>query len=130
MMSGRKLPAGLRGWSFLLLAAASAGIGCPAFARAPQMMQTTPAAEAILDGRNLQFVVRFDMPVDHAAARLDIIRDGQVVRSLHPLVDSAPEVLFASAPTLPAGRYTLRWRAGAAAGGEAAGGEISFSIRP
>lgn len=116
--------------SLLLLAAALAAIGVPAFARAPQMMQSTPAAEAILDGRNLQFVIRFDSPVDHAAARLDIMQDGHLVRSLHPLIDSAPEVVFASAPALPAGRYTLRWHVGAAAGGDAANGEIAFSIRP
>ena len=102
--------------------------GGVAVAATPQVVQSTPAAEAIMDGRNLQFVVRFDGPVDHAAARLEIMRDGQVVRSLPPLMDSAPNVLFASSAALPPGRYTLHWRLGVASGGEAADGQIPFSV--
>lgn len=104
--------------------------GGPADAGAPQAIQSTPAAEAILDGRNLQFVVRFDSPVDHAAARLDVIQDGRVIRSLTPLMDSAPDVLFAATAELPPGRYVLRWHVGATFGGDAADGQIPFSIGP
>ncbi len=115
---------------FLPILAALAVTGGSAFAGAPQVVQSTPAAEAILDGRNLEFVVRFDGPVDHLAARLEVMQDGKSVLSLRPLMDSAPDVLFASAPALAAGRYTLRWHVGAAFGGEAADGEVPFSIRP
>jgi methionine-rich copper-binding protein CopC len=101
-----------------------------AAARAPQLRESTPAAEAILDGRNLQYVVRFDAPVDHAAARLEVSRDGTVVQWLHPLLDSAPEVLFSSGSALPPGRYTLHWQVAAPSGGDTAEGEIPFSVRP
>jgi methionine-rich copper-binding protein CopC len=101
-----------------------------AAASPPQLRSSTPAAEAILDGRNLQFAVRFDAPVDHAAARLEITQDGKFVRALHPLLDSAPDVLFASGEALPPGRYVLHWYVGAPFGGEASDGEIPFSVKP
>jgi hypothetical protein len=47
--------------------------------------------------------VRFDRPVDHIHSTLDILRDGKLVERLQPRLKSAPEVLFARAPTLPAG---------------------------
>ena len=67
-------------------------------ARPMHVMSSTPAAEAIMHGRNAQYVVRFDGPVDHAQSRLEILRDGHVVQHLNPLLDSAADVLFASAP--------------------------------
>ena len=100
-----------------------------AAASPPQLRESTPAAEAILDGRNLQFAIHFDAPIDHAAARLEIIQDGNVIRTLHPLLDSAPTVLFAAGEALPAGRYTLHWHVGAPFGGEASEGDIPFSVK-
>jgi hypothetical protein len=70
----------------------------PAPARPMHVLASTPAAEAIVHGRNAQYVVRFDGPVDHAQSRLEILRDGHVVQHLDPLLDSAADVLFASAP--------------------------------
>jgi methionine-rich copper-binding protein CopC len=107
------------------------GLTCgPAAADQRQVHDTTPAAEAIVDGRNAQYVVRFDGPVDHAAARLEITRDGKVVVSLPVLLDSAPDVLFSSGPALPPGHYNLHWHLGAGAGADAGDGEIAFSVRP
>lgn len=101
-----------------------------AAARAPQLRDSTPAAEAILDGRNQQYVVRFDAPIDHAASRVEVTQDGAVVQSLHPLLDSAPTVLFAAGKALPPGRYMLHWHVGAALGGDVADGEIPFTVKP
>ncbi len=67
-----------------------------ALARPMHVLASTPAAEAIMHGSNVQYVVRFDGPVDHAQSRLEILRDGQVVKRLNPLLDSAADVLFAS----------------------------------
>ncbi len=90
-----------------------------------QGRESAPAAEVIMNGRNLEFALRFGGPVDHAAARLEIIQDGNVVRTLRPRLDSAPTVLFASGEELPPGRYTLRWHVG----GDISDGEIPFSVR-
>ena len=74
-----------------------------------RVMQSAPAASAVIEGRSSEFFVRFDRPVDHIRSTLAIMRDGNLVERLHPRLESAPEVLFARAPTLPAGSYTLHW---------------------
>ena len=73
------------------------------------VLASTPAAEAIMHGTNAQYIVRFDGPIDHAQSRLEILRDGHVVERLNPLLDSAVDVLFASAPALEPGHYELHW---------------------
>lgn len=69
-----------------------------ALAHPMHVLASTPAAEAIMHGRNAQYDVRYDGPVDHEQSRLEILRDGHVVQHLTPLLDSATDVLFASAP--------------------------------
>ncbi len=79
-----------------------------------------PAAEAILDGRNAQYIVRFDGWVDHGASRMDITENGKIVEPLVPTRDSEPDVLAASASALPPGRYQLHWHAKSVPDGGAA----------
>jgi len=50
----------------------------------PHVRESYPAAEMILDGRNAQYIIRFDGWVDHAASRLDIIANGKIVETLVP----------------------------------------------
>lgn len=71
---------------------------------------STPTANAVIDGRTTAFSVHFDQPIDHIRSVLVILHGGDVVEVLHPRLDSAPDVLFARAPTLPPGKYTLHWR--------------------
>jgi methionine-rich copper-binding protein CopC len=97
-------------------------------ARQMHVEASTPLAEAIMQGRNEQFAVRFDGPVNHARSHLEILRDGQVVRQLHPLLDSAPDVLFASAPAPQPGHYVLRWSAYSLPDGEMTEGTIPFTV--
>jgi hypothetical protein len=80
-----------------------------AAARQMHLLSSYPAPETVIDGRNAQYVVRFDGPVDHHRAQLEIIRDGSVVQELHPRLESEPNVPVASAPALPPGRY-VGWR--------------------
>jgi methionine-rich copper-binding protein CopC len=97
-------------------------------ARSMQVVASTPVAEATMQGRNEQYAVRFDGPVDHARSRLEILHDGQVVRQLHALLDSAPDVLFASAPAPQPGHYVLHWSARSLPDGEVSEGMIPFSV--
>ena len=46
--------------------------------------ESYPAADMILDGRNAQYVVRFDGSVDHAASQLAITANGKIVETLVP----------------------------------------------
>jgi hypothetical protein len=79
----------------------------PASARPIHVLASTPAAETIMRGEHAEYVVRFDGPVDHAQSRIEILRDGHLVESLHPLLDSAPDILFASSRLPASGHYTL-----------------------
>ena len=97
-------------------------------ARPMHVLSSTPEAEAIMHGRNEQYVVRFDGPVDHAQSRLEILRDGRVVQRLNPLLDSAPDVLFASAPAPEPGRYVLHWIVKSVPDEGASEGMIPFSV--
>jgi len=97
-------------------------------ARPLRVRDSSPAAEAIVDGRNAQYVVRFDGWVDHAASRMDITENGKVVEPLVPTRDSEPDVLAASAPALAPGRYQLHWHAKSVPDGDFSDGFIPFTV--
>jgi len=80
-------------------------------ARQLNVRDSFPAAESILDGRNAQYIIRFDGWVDHGASQMDVTENGKMVEPLVPTRDSEPDVLAASAPALPPGRYQLHWHA-------------------
>jgi methionine-rich copper-binding protein CopC len=101
---------------------------CAVSAHPAHMMETSPNAESFVDGRNEQYIVRFDGPVDHRASSLSILHGGHVVRTLHPLLNAAPEVLFASGPRLPAGDYALAWSVKSVPDGEPAQGSVHFTV--
>ncbi len=117
---------------FALAALPTAGLLAPLrAARADdcKVMQSVPAASAVINGRSSEFFIRFDRPVDHVRSTLAITRDGKLVESLHPRLESSPEVLFARAPTLPAGSYKLHWAVHTLAGDtDMVQGDIPFSV--
>jgi hypothetical protein len=80
-------------------------------------------------GRHAEYVIRFDGPVNHAASHMRITQSGRVIQSLTPLIDSAVDVLFASAETPPPGRYMLHWEA-KSADGDLSSGDIPFDVAP
>jgi methionine-rich copper-binding protein CopC len=100
-----------------------------ALARPMHVLNSTPAAQAVMHGRNMQYIVRFDGPVDHVQSRLEIVRNGHVVELLHPLLDSAADVLFASASAPEPGNYVLHWSV-RSVDGEGSDGMIPFSVAP
>ena len=100
-----------------------------AMARPMRVMESFPVARAVVDGRNAQYFVRFDGPVDHRASRLLITQGSRTIESLHPLLDAAPEVLFGSAPRLPAGQYELHWWAKSLPEGDITEGSIQFIVK-
>jgi len=105
------------------------GALAPAWADEVHVMQSTPAASAVIAGRSSEFFVRFDRPVDHVHSTLAIMRDGTLVEQLHPRLESAPEVLFARAPTLPAGDYKLHWTVRTMASVDLIQGDIPFTVK-
>lgn len=103
----------------------------PVFARAQdvRVMDSAPEAKAVIGEPGSAFYVRFDRPIDHIHSRLSILRDGQVVQRLQPRLQSAPDVLFARAPTLPPGEYMLRWTVRTMEGVKVIEGDIPFTVR-
>ncbi len=113
----------------LVLAALALLLPLAAQAAPRRVLEAKPAAEAIIDGRTQEFSVRFDGPVDHLNSRLFITQNGRTVETLTVLRDSAPDVLFATAPVLKSGNYLLNWEAKAVPEGEASNGSLAFSVK-
>jgi methionine-rich copper-binding protein CopC len=113
----------------VLSAAGVLGAVAPAWADEVHVMQSAPAASAVIAGRSSEFFVRFDRPVDHIHSTLAIMRDGTLVERLTPRLESAPEVLFARAPTLPAGDYTLHWAVRTMEKVDVIQGDIPFTVK-
>jgi methionine-rich copper-binding protein CopC len=93
-----------------------------------RVMESTPAAKAVIDGRTSAFFVRFDRPVDHIHSTLEVMQDGKLIERLQPRLESSPEVLFARAPTLSPGNYDLHWAVRTPSGKELVHGDIPFSV--
>ncbi len=110
----------------MILAVALPGV---ARARALVVIASAPAAGATIDGPGPGFFVRFDGPVNHRESALLIVRGGQVTATLRPLLDSAPNELFAHPGTLAGGDYELRWVVRSMPDGEVSQGSIAFSVK-
>lgn len=113
-----------RQWILAGTAAGLLGTGA-ANGQGVSVLESAPTANAVIGRRSSGFYVRFNRPVDHEDSRLSIRQNGKVIEVLHPRLDSAPEVLFARAPTLPPGRYSLHWIVG---GSPQFDGEIPFTV--
>jgi methionine-rich copper-binding protein CopC len=93
-----------------------------------KVLETNPAANAVMDTRSDGFFVRFNQPVDHINSRLLVKRGDVVVETLVPRLQSNPNVLFARAPTLPSGQYTLHWVVKTMTDARIEQGDVPFSI--
>ena len=92
------------------------------------VLASHPANGDSLDGRSEDFFVRFSEAVDHATSRLYIAQSGNVVVTLIPRLDSAPNTLFARRGPLSPGDYELSWIAYSGTG-QKVGGIVPFSVR-
>jgi methionine-rich copper-binding protein CopC len=116
---------------FAIVALACAGVlAALSGARADELkvLETNPPANAVMDARSDGFFVRFNQPVDHINSRLLVKRADVVVETLVPRLQSNPNVLFARAPTLPPGQYTLHWMVKTMTDVRIEQGDVPFSI--
>ena len=93
-----------------------------------QVVASHPARGESLDGKSEDFFVRFSGPVNHAASRLFIAQSGNVLVTLNPRLDSAPDILFARRGPLSPGDYEMSWIV-YAGNGQKTGGIVPFSVR-
>jgi hypothetical protein len=77
-----------------------------------------------LDGRNAQYVIRFDGWVDHGASQMDVAKNGKIVEPLVP--PAIASLMFW--PRLPPGRYQLHWHAKSVPDGDVSDGSIPFTV--
>jgi len=103
-------------------------VGSIAHADDLKVLQTNPAANTLMDAHSDGFSVWFNQPVDHINSRLLVKRGDAVVETLVPRLQSNPNVLFARAPTLPPGSYTLHWVVKTIADARIEQGDVPFSI--
>ena len=96
--------------------------------RAQKVVDTMPAKDGTLSGVRDEYFIRFDKPVDHIHSTIDILQNGKKVQTLRPRLNSEPTVLFARAPNLSPGKYTMHWSVPAANGSTVYQGEISFFV--
>jgi methionine-rich copper-binding protein CopC len=93
-----------------------------------KVLETGPAANAVLQGVSDGFFVRFNQPVDHINSRLLVKRGSEVMETLQPRLQSNPNVLFARAAALPPGSYTLHWVVKTMTDARIEQGDVPFSI--
>jgi methionine-rich copper-binding protein CopC len=93
-----------------------------------KVLETGPAANAVISTPSDGFFVRFNQPVDHVFSRLIVKRGAEVVETLVPRLQSNPNVLFARAPSLAPGSYTLHWMVKTIQDAKIEQGDVPFSI--
>jgi methionine-rich copper-binding protein CopC len=120
---------GLRRFAIIALACLG-GLATLSGASAEELkvLETGPAANAVLDSVSDGFFVRFNQPVDHINSRLLVKRGSEVVETLTPRLQSSPNVLFARAASLPPGSYTLHWVVKTMTDARIEQGDVPFSI--
>jgi methionine-rich copper-binding protein CopC len=126
---GRKSDRALARRAALLALLVGLAVPTHSWAQAIKVVETGPAANAVIDRLPADGVfVRFDKPVDHIHSILFIKRGGTTIQTLHPRFKTEPQVLFANAPPLPPGDYTLAWSVITLEDKRVAEGEIPFTI--
>jgi methionine-rich copper-binding protein CopC len=116
-------------WRRTLLGLAAAFLtGSAAAAEDILVLDSQPKAQAVIGEPGSAFFVRFDRPIDHVKSSLSIWRGDELIERLQPRLESAPEVLFARAPTLPPGSYRLHWAVRTVEDVKVLEGSIPFTV--
>jgi methionine-rich copper-binding protein CopC len=123
---------GRSGGRFAVVVSAMVGaavlFGGSVVARTMHVVQSRPAALAVMDGSQTEFFVRFDGPVDHAGSVLSVMQDGRLVQLLHPRLNTQPNTLYSGVRRLAPGAYTLHWAAYSLKDHSLSQGTINFRI--
>lgn len=116
-------------WRLVLIGLFATVFSASAAAQNVSVLDSAPKAKAVIGEPGSEFFVRFDRPIDHIHSQLSIWRDGRLVEHLQPRLESSPDVLFARAPTLPPGEYTLHWAVRTMQDVKVTEGDIPFTVK-
>jgi copper resistance protein C len=92
------------------------------------LVASNPAANSILNGPNVDVVLKFNVRIDAARSRLQLISPSGTARSLPTAAGSAANVTVAKANDLTPGKYKLIWQV-LASDGHITRGEIDFQVK-
>lgn len=91
--------------------------------------RTSIALQSVTIGeRGTELLLRFDRPINHVASRLSLVRNGQIIETMHFRLEAAPNVLFARIQTPAPGNYIVRWTVCPATGNDRYEGELPFTV--
>jgi methionine-rich copper-binding protein CopC len=110
------------------LFSAASGVSSVASAHAI-IVQSAPAADAVIKGSDLPVALRFNSRVDQQRSRLILTGPDGQSRPLAMSAAAAPDTITARATGLQPGAYTLRWQV-LAVDGHITRGDIPFRIAP
>jgi len=105
-------------------------LGLPAHAQSTkQDAPTSIGLQSVTIGeRGTELLLRFDRPINHVTSWLSLVRDGQIIETVHFRLQSAPNVLFARIQTPAPGNYIVRWTVCPAGSNDRYDGELPFTI--
>jgi methionine-rich copper-binding protein CopC len=117
----------------LLLAAglglAGLGLGSTAARAHAIVVSSQPAAGAVVHGKTVAVVVRFNSRIDPVRSRLLLVRADGTTTTLELNDAPSPDTLAATVGDLAPGPYRLRWQV-LAVDGHITRGDIPFTVAP
>jgi methionine-rich copper-binding protein CopC len=112
-----------------VLLAAGLGFGSTAARAHAIVVSSQPAAGAVVHGKTVEAVVRFNSRIDRERSRLLLIRADGSSTTLKLNDTPGPDTLAATVGELSPGAYRLRWQV-LAIDGHITRGDIPFTVAP
>jgi copper resistance protein C len=91
------------------------------------LLETSPAANARVQGPDVAVRLRYNVRIEAARSRLSLLMPDNSVKSLAIAEQPSPDTLTAQATGLQPGEYRLRWQV-LASDGHITRGEIPFTV--
>jgi hypothetical protein len=105
-------------------------LGLPAHAQStrPDAPTSIGLQSVTIGERGTELLLRFDRPINHVTSWLSLVRDGQIIETVHFRLETAPNVLFARIQTPAPGNYIVRWMVCPAGSNDRYEGELPFTV--
>jgi methionine-rich copper-binding protein CopC len=111
------------------LGSAGLGLGSTAARAHAIVVSSQPAAGAVVPGKTVAVVVRFNSRIDPVRSRLLLVRADGTSTTLALADAQSPDTLAAAVGELAPGSYRLRWQV-LAVDGHITRGDIPFTVAP
>jgi copper resistance protein C len=111
------------------LGSAGLGLGSTAARAHAIVVSSQPAAGAVVPGKTVAVLVRFNSRIDPVRSRLLLVRADGTSTTLELADAQTPDTLAATVGELAPGAYRLRWQV-LAIDGHITRGDIPFTVAP